>query len=98
MSPRVGNAEAVQRANLQLGDARRQTMDDQQLNPLKTGILFVAPAQIMDSDIMKRPRYPDHLSRLRADTGIDDLEPTVAPAGRRAWSVRPLLDRIRDLA
>ena len=28
-------------------------MDDRQLNPLKTGVLFVAPGQIMDPGIMK---------------------------------------------
>ena len=73
-------------------------MDDQQLNPLKTGVLFVAPGQIMDPGIMKLWRYPDHLSRLRADAGITELEPAVAPPAQRTWSIRPLLERIRDLA
>ena len=39
-------------------------MNDRQLNPLKTGMLFVAPGQIMDPGIMKLPHYPNHLSRL----------------------------------
>ena len=42
-------------------------MNDRQLNPLKTGMLFVAPGQIMDPGIMKLPHYPNHLSRLKAD-------------------------------
>ena len=57
-------------------------MDNRQLNPLKTGALFVAPGQIMDPGIMKLRRYPDHLSRLRADAGITELEPAVAPLGK----------------
>ena len=72
-------------------------MDDRQLNPLKTGVLFVAPGQIMDPGIMKLPRYPNHLSRLRADVGIDGLDAALVPAARRAWSIRPVLERISDL-
>jgi hypothetical protein len=73
-------------------------MNDQQLNPLKTGVLFVAPGQIMDPDIMKLPHYADHLSRLRADMGIDAFEAEMAPAEQRTWSIRQLLERIGDLA
>jgi hypothetical protein len=73
-------------------------MDDWQLNPLKTGVLFVVPGQIMDPGIMKRSRYPSHLSRLRADAGIEELEAAVAPPAQRTWSIGPLLERIRDLA
>ena len=73
-------------------------MDDRQLNPLKTGVLFVVPGQIMDPGIMKLPRHRDHLSRLRADAGIDDVELAPAPAARRTWSIRPLLERVADLA
>ena len=32
-------------------------MDDRQLNLLKTGMMFVAPGQIMDPGIMKLQRY-----------------------------------------
>ena len=46
-------------------------MHDKQLNPLKTGMLFVAPGQIMDPGIMKLPHHPDHLSQLKADVGLD---------------------------
>jgi len=73
-------------------------MNDRQLNHLKTGVLFVAPGQIMDPGIMKLPHRPDHLSRLRADVGIDELEAAVASPARRSWSIRPLLERIADLA
>ena len=48
-------------------------MDDWQMNPLKTGALFVAPGQIMDPGIMKMAHRPDHLSRLKADVGLDAL-------------------------
>ena len=73
-------------------------MNDRQLNRLKTGVLFVAPGQIMDPGIMKLSRYPNHLSRLRADVGIDELEAAIAPPARRSRSIRPLLERIADLA
>ena len=72
-------------------------MDDW-LNPLKTGVLFVAPGQIMDPGIMKLPRYPNNLSRLRADVGIDGLEAEPAPVARRTWSIRQLLERVADFA
>jgi hypothetical protein len=68
-------------------------MDERQLNPLKTGVLFVAPGQIMDPSIMKLPRHPDHLSRLKADVGLDALEAeldSVPPS----WSFRGLLEQI----
>ena len=73
-------------------------MDDRQLNPLHTGVLFVVPGQIMDPGIMKLPRHRDHLSRLRADVGIDDVELAPAPVARRTWSIRPLLERVADPA
>ena len=69
-------------------------MDDRQLNPLKTGVLFVAPGQIMDPGIMKLPHRPDHLSRLRADVGLDMVEAALAPVARRSWSFRRLLERL----
>jgi hypothetical protein len=72
-------------------------MDDRQLNPLKTGVLFVAPGQIMDHPgIMKLPRHRDHLSRLKADVGLDALEAELAPVARPSWSFHQLLDRIGE--
>ena len=68
-------------------------MDDRQLNPLKTGVLFVAPGQIMDPSIMKLPHHSDHLSRLKADVGLDALESERAPI--LGWSFRQLLEQIR---
>lgn len=70
-------------------------MDERQLNPLKTGVLFAVPGQIMDPSIMKLPRHPDHLSRLKADVGLDALEAeldldSVPPS----WSFRGLLEQI----
>lgn len=73
-------------------------MDDRQLNPLKTGLLFVAPGQIMDPGIMKLPHRPDHLSRLRADVGLDALEAELTPVLQRSWSFRELLERLGELA
>jgi len=70
-------------------------MDDSLMNPLKTGVLFVAPGQIMDPGIMKLPHRPDHLSRLRADVGLDVLEAELAPVAQRSWSFRRLLERLR---
>jgi hypothetical protein len=73
-------------------------MDDRQLNPLKTGVLFVAPGQIMDPGMMKLPHHrADHLSRLRADVGLDLLEAEPAPVAQRGWSFRQLLERISEL-
>lgn len=73
-------------------------MDDRQLNPLKTGVLFVAPGQIMDPGIMKLPHHrPDHLSRLRADVGLDMLEAELAPPTQPGRSFRQLLERIGEL-
>ena len=71
-------------------------MDDRQLNPLKTGVLFVAPGQIMDPGIMKLPHHPDHLSRLKADVGLDALEAELAPVAQPSWSFRQLLERIGE--
>jgi hypothetical protein len=71
-------------------------MDDRQLNPLKTGMLFVAPGQIMDPGIMKMSGYPDHLSQLKADAGLDVLEAEIAFEPRDRWSFRTLLDRIAE--
>ena len=67
-------------------------MDDRRLNPLKTGVLFVVPGQIMDPAIMNLPRYPNERSRLRADVGLDVLEAEVAPAAQRSWSYQRLLE------
>jgi hypothetical protein len=69
-------------------------MDDRQLNPLKTGVLFVAPGQIMDPGIMKLPHHPDHLSRLKADVGLDALEAELAAAAQPSWSFGHLLEQI----
>lgn len=72
-------------------------MDDQLLNPLSTGALFVAAGQIMDPEIMRLQRHPSHLARLRADMGVDALaEP--APVAPRGWSLRRLLARFADLS
>jgi hypothetical protein len=73
-------------------------MDDRQLNPLKTGALFVAPGQIMDPGIMKLPHHhrPDHLSRLKADVGLDALEAELAAVSQPSWSFHQLLDRIGE--
>ena len=73
-------------------------MDDRQMNPLKTGVLFVAPGQIMDPAIMKLPHYPDHLSRLKADVGLDALEAELAPVAQPNRSLRQLLGWIGDIA
>jgi len=70
-------------------------MDDRHLNPLQTGVLFVAPGQIMDPGLMKWSRYPDHISRLRVDMGVDALE--IDSGARPAWSIRQLVERIADL-
>ena len=75
---------------------REVEMDDRQLNPLKTGMLFVAPGQIMDPGIMKLPHYPSQLSRLKADVGLDALEAELAPVARPSWSFHQLLDRIGE--
>ena len=69
-------------------------MDDRQLNPLNTGVLFVAPGQIMDPAIMKLPHHPDHLSRLMADVGLDTLEAELAQVVQPSWSFRQLLEQI----
>ena len=69
-------------------------MDDRQLSPLKTGVLFVAPGQIMDPSIMKLPHHPDHLSRLKADVGLDMLEAELAAVAKPGWSFRQWLERI----
>ena len=72
-------------------------MDDRQLNPLKTGVLFVAPGQIMDPNGMKLPHHPDHLSRLKADVGLDMLEAELPPVAQPSWTFRQLLERIGEL-
>jgi hypothetical protein len=71
-------------------------MDDRQLNHLKTGVLFVAPGQIMDPGIMKLPHRPDHLSRLEADVGLDVLEGELAAVSQPSWSFRQWLERIGE--
>lgn len=71
-------------------------MDDRQLNPLRTGILFVAPGVIMDPGIMKLPRHPNHLSRLRADVGLDVLETELAAVSESGWSFRQWLERVGE--
>jgi hypothetical protein len=69
-------------------------MDDRELNPLKTGALFVAPGQIMDPGIMKLRRHPNHMSRLRADVDLDALEAELAPVPQPGRSLRQLLEQI----
>ena len=71
-------------------------MDDRQLNPLKTGVLFVAPGQIMDPGIMNVPRRPDHLSRLKADVGLDMVEAELTAVAQPGWSFRQLLEKIGE--
>ena len=71
-------------------------MDDRQLSPLKTGALFVAPGQIMDPGIMKVSRRPDHLSRLKADVGLDALEAELEAASEPSWPFRQWLGRIGE--
>jgi len=69
-------------------------MDDSLMNPLKTGVMFVAPGQIMDPLIMRPSHRPDHLSRLKADMGLDAVEAALAPVAQRSWSFRRLLERL----
>ena len=71
-------------------------MDDRLLNHLKTGVLFVAPGQIMDPGIMKLPHHPDHLSRLKSDVGLDALEAEQATVAQPSWSFRQLLEQIGE--
>ena len=71
-------------------------MDDRQLNPLKTGVLFVAPGQIMDPGIMKLLHHPDHLSQLKADVGLDALEAELAAVSQPGWSFRQWLERLGE--
>jgi hypothetical protein len=75
---------------------REVPMNSRELNPLKTGVLFVAPGQIMDPEIMKLRRRPDYLSRLRADVGLDALEAEQVPVAQRSWSLRQLLEQLGD--
>ena len=72
-------------------------MDDRQLSPLNSGVLFVAPGQIMDPSIMKLPHHPDHLSRLKADVGLDILEAELATVAQPNWSLRQLLEQLGEL-
>jgi hypothetical protein len=69
-------------------------MDGKQLDHLKTGVLFVAPGQIMDPSLMRLPRHLGHLSRLKADVGLDALEAEPAPGAKPSWSLRQLLEPI----
>ncbi len=72
-------------------------MDDSEMNPMKTGLMFVAPGQIMDPAIMRPSHRPDHLSWLRADMGLDAFEAALAPVAQRSWSFRRLLERLRHI-
>ena len=69
-------------------------MIDRELNPLKTGVLFDAPGQIMDPAIMMLPHRPDHVSRLKADVGLDALEAELTLAVQPSWSFGHLLEQI----
>ena len=71
-------------------------MDDRQLNPLKTGMLFVAPGLIMDRSVMELPHHSDHLSRLKADVGLNVIEEELAPVARPIGSFHQLLVRISE--
>jgi len=78
-------------------EMREVAMDDRELNPLKTGTLFVAPGQIMDPGIMKISHRPDHLSRLKADVGLDMLEAELDAVAKPGWSFRQWIERIGKL-
>jgi hypothetical protein len=69
-------------------------MDDRQLNPLKTGVMFVALGPPMDPGTTGLPRHCDHLSRLRADVGLDALEVELTSVPQPSWSFRQLLEQI----
>ena len=71
-------------------------MRDSLMNPLKTGVLFVAPGQIMGAGIMELPHHLDHLSRLKADVGLDALEAKPAAVSQPSWSFRQWLERISE--
>ena len=75
---------------------REVAVDDRQLNPLRTGVLFVAPGQIMDPGIKKLPHHPDHLSRLKADMGLDVLEAELAAVSQPTCKFRQLLEHIGE--
>jgi hypothetical protein len=70
-------------------------MDDRQLNPLKTGVMFVALGQTMDPPgITTLPQHSDHLSRLKADVGLDALEVELTSVPQPGWSFSQLLEQI----
>ena len=71
-------------------------MDDGELNPLKTGMLFVAPGQIMDPRFMRFPHHANHLSWLMADAGLDALEAELAGVPEPDWSFRQWLERVGE--
>ena len=73
-------------------------MDDSLMNPLNTGVMFVAPGQIMDPLIMRPSHRPDYLSRLGADIGVDVRDLVPAPTTERSWSLRRLLERLPRIA
>ncbi len=73
-------------------------MLDLLMNPLKTGVMFVAPGQIIDPGITRVPHGHDHMSRLQTDVGFDALEAERAPALRPSWSFRQLLERFDGIA
>ena len=71
-------------------------MDDRHLGHLRSGVLFVAPGQIMDPGIMKLPHHSDHLSRLKSDAGLDLVEAELDTAAQPSWSLRQVLEHIRE--
>ena len=71
-------------------------MDDRHLNHLITGMLFVAPGQIMDPRIMKLPHHSDYQSRLKADVGLNALEAELATVAQPGWSIGQLLGQIGE--
>jgi hypothetical protein len=69
-------------------------MDDGQLNPLKTGVLFVAPCQIMGPGIMTVPHHRAYPSSLGADLDLDALEAELDWIARPSWSFRQLREQV----
>jgi len=70
-----------------------QTMDDSEVNPMKTGLMFDPLGATMYPSAASPSRSPDHLARLAADIGVDVRDLVPAPRTERRWSFRRLLER-----
>jgi hypothetical protein len=74
-----------------------QTMNDSEVNPMRTGLMFIPLGLVMSPGCPTPSRRRDHLADLEAAADHGPHAPTIALEAPRRSAFRRLLERLRQI-